>query len=379
MDDLFEYLKWRGDIPFSQVPPTPVDAVIFCELVYIRFGGIVSDDLAHPIFLKDAAKAFLKKPEKERISRTWLDEKLLSAAAESVRFGTAGLAFYRDIHIPAEETQFAAMAFLLDDGSAFLAFRGTDYSLTGWKEDFNMSFQDSIPAQREALAYTREFTEVWPVILRLGGHSKGGNIAVYAAAKSVPEVQQRILAVYNNDGPGFTESLMGDPGYLAMVPRIRTYIPQSSIIGMLLEHEEPYTVVKSSMAGILQHDIYTWEVRGGDFVHVEEVTEESRFIDGTIKRWVADMDKEERSVLVDKVFGLLGAGGKDQLVDLLHPMSIAASVKQLTTDDSLRDLLSNTLQELRQAAIDTRQEMKEDQNSCESNDLVVQSEKIPQE
>ena len=115
MNDLFEYLKWRGDIPFSQVPPTPVDAVIFCELVYIRFDGIVSNDLAHPVFLKDAAKAFLEKPEQERESRIRLDEKLLAAAAESVRFGTTGLAFYRDIHIPEEETQFAAMAFLLDD------------------------------------------------------------------------------------------------------------------------------------------------------------------------------------------------------------------------------------------------------------------------
>ena len=379
MDDLFEYIKWRGDIPFSQVPPTPVDAVIFCELVYIRFGGIVSDDLAHPVFLRDAAKAFLEKPENRRESRIWLDEKLLAAAAESVRFGTAGLAFYRDIHIPEEETQFAAMAFLLDDGSAFLAFRGTDYTLTGWKEDFNMSFQDSVPAQREALAYTQAFTEVWPVILRLGGHSKGGNIAVYAAAKSTPEVQQRILAVYNNDGPGFTEALMGDPGYLAMVPRIKTYIPQSSIIGMLLEHEEPYTVVKSSLTGILQHDIYSWEVMGGDFVHVEEVTQESRFIDGTIKRWVADMDREERSNLVDKVFGLLGAGGKDQLIDLLHPMSIAASVKQLTTDESLRNLLSNTFKELQQAAAETHQEMQAEESSCESNDLVVQSKENSQE
>ena len=379
MDDLFEYLKWRGDISFSQVPPTPVDAVIFCELAYIRFDGIVSGDLSHPVFLSDAAKAFLDKPEKERVSRIWLDEKLLAAAAATRRFRSAGLAFYRDIHIPEEETQFAAMAFLLDDGSAFLAFRGTDYTLTGWKEDFNMSFQDSIPAQREALAYTQEFAEVWPVVMRLGGHSKGGNIAVYAAAKSPPEVQRRILSVYNNDGPGFTESLMGDPGYMAMVPKIKTYIPQSSIIGMLLEHEEAYTVVKSNLTGILQHDIYSWEVLGGDFVHVEEVTRESRLIDGTIKRWVADMSKEERSILVDKVFGLLGAGGKDQLADLLHPASIAASVKQLTGDESLRELLANTFRELRQAAIETRQEMQAEETGCESNGLVLQSKEKSQE
>lgn len=370
MADLFEYLKWRGDIPFSQVPPTPVDAAIFSELVYIHFDGLVSGDLHHPVFLADAAKAFFEKPEKERVSRLRLDEKLLEAAANTRRFRNTGLAFYRDRFIPQEDTQFAAMAFLLDDGSAFLAFRGTDYSLTGWKEDFNMSFQDSIPAQREALAYTREFAAVWPVIMRLGGHSKGGNIAVYAAAKAEPEIQKRILTVYNLDGPGFTDALMGNPGYLAMVPKIKTYLPQSSIIGMLLEHEEPYSVIKSSFAGPLQHELYSWDILGGDYVHVEEVTAGSRFIDGTIKRWIADMSKEERSALVDQVFGLLGASGKDQLLELLHPASIAASVKQFTSNESLRELLVNSLRDLWQAAVETRQELKEE-NGCESNGSVI--------
>lgn len=357
MDDLFEYLKWRGDIPFSQVPPTPVDALIFSELAYINYDGIVASDLTHPVFLCDAAAAFLAKPEAERVTRLRLDEKLLSAAAGSKRFRHAGLAFYRDLFIPEEETQFAAVAFLIDDGSAFLAFRGTDYSLVGWKEDFNMSFQDSIPAQREALRYTLEFAAAWPVIMRLGGHSKGGNIAVYAAAKAPSEIQQRILAVYNNDGPGFTESLMGDPGYVAMVPRIHTYIPQSSIIGMLLEHEEPYIVVKSSLVSILQHEIYSWEIQGGGFVPAEEITDHSRFIDGTIKRWIADMSREERSRLVDTVFGLLSAGGADQLIDLLHPKSMVAALMQLGSDEKKRTLLTKELSEILKSAYETRQEL----------------------
>lgn len=355
MDDLFEYLKWRGDLPFSQVPPTPVDALILSELSYLGFDGIVPDSPTHTVPLPEAAAQFLALPEKEQVCRVRLDVKLLKACAETLRFGKTEITFFRNLFIPEEETQFAAISFLLDDGTAFLSFRGTDYSLVGWKEDFNMSFADSIPAQREALRYTREFAAAFPLLMRLGGHSKGGNVAVYAAAKAEQAIQTRILDVYNNDGPGFTEALMGDAGYLAMVPKIHTYIPQSSIIGMLLEHEEPYTVVKSSLFSILQHECYSWEVKGGDFVHVDEITSHSKFIDSTIKHYLADMSKAERSDFVDTVFGLLGTGGADQLFDLLHPKNIGAILKTLGNDEKKRNYLLEEGRELLRAAYAAKQ------------------------
>ena len=197
--------------------------------------------------------------------------------------------------------------------------------------------------------------EVCPLPLYLGGHSKGGNVAVYAAAKAEPALQQRILGVYNNDGPGFTDILMGDPGYIAMVPKIHTFIPQSSIIGMLLEHEEPYTVVKSSLFSILQHECFSWEIKGGDFVHVDEITEHSRFIDRTLKNYLAEMDKNERSEFVDAFFSLLGAGGADQVFDLLHPKQIAAVIKTLSTDEKRRNFLFDKVRELLRAARTAKQ------------------------
>lgn len=361
MADLFDYLKWRGDLPFASVPPTPVDALLFSSLVYIGFEGIVPNDLSHPVPLHVAADAFLKLPDAEARVRTKTDLTLLKAAADTLRFRNVQLAFYRSKLIPEEETQFAAIAFLLDDDTAFLIFRGTDYSLVGWKEDFNMSFQDSVPAQREAVAYTLSFAAKYTGQLRLGGHSKGGNLSVYAGAKVPLGVQNRIIAVYNLDGPGFTGSLMGNNGYLRLVPKIRTYIPESSIIGILLEHEEPYTVIKSRHISILQHEPYSWEIMGGEFIHLDEISAGTRFADRTIKNWIADMDSQERNTFVDALFDLLSAGGANQVSDLLHPKSILAFFRTLRANDKTKKLLTGEMIELLKAVGETLVQLRREQ------------------
>ena len=278
----------------------------------------------------------------------------LRAAAETARFGGCKMVLYRDEFVPEEETQFAAMTFLLPDGTAFVAFRGTDRSLVGWKEDFNMAFQEAVPAQLLAQDYVREVAAEYGMPLRLGGHSKGGNLAVFAAARSTPDIQQRILEVYNNDGPGFTGYLMGDPGYLAMVPRIKTYVPQSSVIGMLLEHEEPYTIIKSNQVSVLQHDPYSWEVMGPNFVPMQSITADSQFVNQTIKAWIADMDTQERNRLVDALFGLLGTGGIDKALDIFHPRNIRTYIKTLGNDPETRQILAAEFQNLMEAAKRTR-------------------------
>lgn len=357
MANLFDYLKWRGDLTFTQDPPNGVDALIFSALSYIRFGGRTEEEPNTPIHLRDAAEDFFALEDHEHRLRVKMDMELLHAAACTVRFGFTKLYLYRDLFIPEQETQFAAVTFLLDDGSACLTFRGTDNSLVGWKEDFNMSFQQTIPAQRLALQYTREVAAEYTAPLRLCGHSKGGNLAVFAAARSSPMVQERILEVYNNDGPGFTDYMMGDPGYKAMVPRIKTYIPQSSVIGMLLEHEEPYTVIRSKTVGLLQHDLYSWEVLGREFIPMQEITADSQFLDATIKTWFAEMSNQERGQLVDVMFSLLGTGGVDNALDIFHPKNIKTYVKTLSNDENLRRILSTEFQSLIEAARKTKAQL----------------------
>lgn len=354
MATIFDYLTWRGDLLFTQDGPNGVDALIFSGLSYIPFVGKAAESPETPITLREAAAEFLALEDCESRVRLKNDLPLLRMAAESQRFGSAKITMYRNSLIPEQETQFAAVTFLLDDGTAFLAFRGTDDTLVGWKEDFNMSFQQTVPAQRLALQYTRDVALEYSVPLRLGGHSKGGNVAVFAASRSSPMIQNRILEVYNHDGPGFTDYLMGDPGYIAMVPRIKTYIPQSSVIGMLLEHEEPYTVVKSRQLGILQHDFYSWEVLGRDFIKMEEVTEGSQQLDTTIKTWFAQMSNQERSQLVDVMFTLLGTGGVETAWDIFHPKNIRNYLKTLSSDENLRRVLSTEFQSFIEVARKTR-------------------------
>ncbi len=365
MANIMDYLKWWGDLTFTQVPPNAVDALVFSCLSYVCYGGAAEKTPEIPVTLRDAAAECFSLDDYETRCRVKNDLDLLREAAKTTRFGLSEICHYRDQLIPEQETQFAAMTFLLDDGSIFLAFRGTDLSLVGWKEDFNMTFQQTIPAQRLAMQYTREIALEYQRPMRLGGHSKGGNLAVFAAARSSPMIQQQILGVYNHDGPGFTKYLMGDPGYLAMVPRIETYIPQSSVIGMLLEHEEPYTVIQSKTVGLLQHDPYSWEVLGPGFIPVEEITESSQFVDATIKTWFADMTNQERNQLVDVMFTLLGTGGVENVQGLIQPKNIRAYIKTLSSDVNLRRILSSEFQSLLDAARKTRAKFEKDRGLLE--------------
>lgn len=358
MGDMLEYIRWRGDLSFADVPFGPVDGLIFSTLVYLRLEGIVPADTRYPVPLQVAAEAFAALADTEERVRSRNDLSLLQAAANAERFRDVRLCCYRSRLLEQEQTQFAAMGCMLTDGTVFLAFRGTDNTLVGWQEDFNMSFCDSVPAQRAAAAYVKEFADSWPVLLRLGGHSKGGNLAVYAAAKQESMVQRRILGIYNLDGPGFTEAMLTDPGYLAMVPKIFTYIPESSVIGMLLEHEEAYSVIKSRQIGLLQHEPYSWEVMGGDFVHVQEISEGNRFADRTIKNWIRDMTKEERETLVETIFALVRSGGASEVKDLLHPRNIYAFLKTLKQNPQSQKLLAGEFMELLRAIRETAEQMK---------------------
>ena len=296
MADLFDYLLWRGDLGMDVVPTNPVDTLILSELSYLGYEGLVPGDFLHPVPLRVVAEAFLALPDSDKRIHLKKDPELLAACAKTKRLGELRLVFYRDELLPEMESQFAAVTWLLPGGSAIVTYRGTDTTLTGWKEDFNMSFQDSVPAQEKALWYLEAFTKVHSDMpLMLVGHSKGGNMAVYSAARCQPEIQERITAVHNHDGPGFQAAVIREPGYRAILPKVRTFVPQSSVVGMLLEHEEPYTVVRSRQLSLLQHDPYSWEVLGGDFIRVEEVDENSRHLDATIKTWLSQTSIQERS------------------------------------------------------------------------------------
>ena len=354
MADIFDYLQWRGDLPMDAVPPNPVDTLILSELSYIDFEGLVSEDFLHPVPLKVAADAFENLPDRENRVRVKKDAELMAACARTERFGDLRLVFYRSELLPEQQSQFAAVTWLLPDGSAVITYRGTDLTLTGWKEDFNMSFQEFVPSQEKALRYLEAFARAHTGPVCLAGHSKGGNLAVYAAARCQPELRERIIFAHNHDGPGFHSAMMADPGYREALPRVRTFLPQSSVVGMLLEHEEPYTVVRSRQMSLLQHEPYSWEVLGGDFVRMEEIDENSRFLDSTIKTWLAGTTIAERNAFVDAVYELLTLSQTDDLRDIILPRNVLRYLRTLTTDEHIRSVITREFSNLFRTAVELR-------------------------
>ena len=313
MTTLFDYLSWRGDLPLSADPFHEVDGVILARFTYMPFHRVLQRDSLTPTTVEAVCRALLALPDIETAVRRRGDTDLLRALVESPRYKGMVLTAYADRLDAESQTQFSAITVKLEEGHYCVAYRGTDNTLIGWKEDFNMAFICPVPAQLSAVKYLERIAAGTDGALMLGGHSKGGNLAVYAGAFCSEAAQQRIELVYNFDGPGFDQKILDQAGYEAICPRVRTFVPQSSVVGMLLGHEEQYTVVHSQETGLTQHNIYTWDVERESLSYLDTVTHGSRFIDRTLKDWLAGMSVEQRAVLVDTVYEVMqqtGAAGQ---------------------------------------------------------------------
>lgn len=316
MANMFDYLTWRGDLTLSQSPFQDVDSLILSTLAYVFFDGILSESMEETVTIAQAAELYFARPQEVWKSRVEEDWELLKHLAESERFSKMELCGYVNKLDFAAEKQFSALTILIGDGMAFVAYRGTDSSSVGWKEDFNMSFMDTVPSQQEAGIYLCRAAEYFKGKLRVGGHSKGGNLAVWAGVFCPTAVQRRIAAVWSNDGPGFHDDILSLPRHIRLAERIHTIVPKSSVVGMLLEHEEDYTVVDSSQQGLMQHDGFSWAVLGNRFVRLHSVTRQARLTDQELRGWVQGLTVEQREKFVDSAFQVLEASGAQTLTDL---------------------------------------------------------------
>ena len=344
MADLLDYLDWRGDLTLAQDPFNEVDNLILAELSFVDFRDIVPPpEAGSSVELRTAAEAYFARfPEGEKIDMGVLVPDaipdMLRKMVNTRRFGSMRLNCFADWLDVDRAEQFAALTVETGDGAVYLAFRGTDDTLAGWKEDFNMACVPEVPAQKMAVSYLDAVARRYPRRkLRLGGHSKGGNLAVWAAVFCRPAVQRRIQAVWSNDGPGFHADIAHLPEYLRVADRITTIIPQSSVVGMLLEHEADSTVVESRAQGMLQHDGFSWEVRGRSFVRVDGVTRQGRRNDRTMREWLRQMPLEQREKFVEGLFEVLTASGAVTLTDLKEDrlrsaLAMARAVKDMEKD-----------------------------------------------
>ena len=319
MGNLLDYLDWRGDLTFDLVPFGEIDGIILSCMSYVDLDNIVPGPGEGEIDLAAAATMFQMWQGDPNIKRkktfiSWAPDLLLRMAVTK-RYEGAVLKSYVSKVDEESELQFSAIEVVTSDGISFISFRGTDDTLIGWKEDFNMSYRD-VPADKAAVAYLNQVQEDSSGAIRIGGHSKGGHLAVYAAAFCRPEIRSRIQAIYDLDGPGVRESIYALPELYETADRIHRYIPEESVIGMLLEHHAVPTILRSNEKGLMQHNPLSWQLIGNRLETVQYLGKAGTMFDAAFRQWIHSIPEEERHIFIDDIFDMLEASGAENLSDL---------------------------------------------------------------
>ena len=357
MATILDYLDWRGDVPFSVSPFNEVDNYIVSKIGTPDFTGLVPGDMREIPIREVCDRYFTVYGDNGRYLGLLASKKInptIKRLPGTVRFGDLMLSGFVSSIVPSETKQFSALTVTLPDGTRYVSFRGTDDNLISWKENLLMAVNDTVAAQADALDYLIRAASKLDGPIIVGGHSKGGNLAVYAAANAPEEIQNRIIRVYNNDGPGFRPEFLTGKGYLAVRGRVQTLLPQHSIVGTLLTQDEGFTIVKSTKSGIAAHDGFNWEVNATGFVRCAKLSRGSRAFEESMTTVLEKMDDTERIEFIDELFEVLGAAGAENLTDLTeHKLRGAVSIvnsfrKGSKTKKFILEIIESTLKELAQ-------------------------------
>ncbi|GFI61522.1 hypothetical protein IMSAG049_00681 [Clostridiales bacterium] len=354
MPNMLDYIDWRGDLTFDKSSFNDIDNLIFTQLSFIDFDSIVTGFNEEGFIpISEAAEIFFKRHEANKVEMGVLVPNdiiiLLEKMASAPRFKDLLLTKYISKINYEKPQQFAAITIMLDSEKYYIAFRGTDDTIVGWKEDFNMGFMTAVPSQLDSVTYVEGVAAEIDGKIIIGGHSKGGNLSIYSALNCNDVVKERLIRVYNNDGPGFSRKIIDTDEYAKIAGKVKTIIPESSVVGIMLEHEEKFTIVKSSQSGLLQHDSFSWEVLGTDFIVTEERSQYSEISDSALKTWLGELNTEERELFVDTLFDILQSTDAKTLMDLNSnkletAMAMLKSIKNL--DDEKRTAMNKILGEL---------------------------------
>lgn len=349
MTNITDYIKWRADILFDEVGINEIDSLIFTELAYLPLEDIVPDFNSNDkITIADIGKKFFEIHDENISIGAIIPSKeivgLLKRVMNTPRFkDVKAWGYVNDIDIK-NQCQFSAICFDIGDKLTYVSYRGTDDTIIGWKENFNMAFFTPIPSQRYGAEYLNGVAERTKGKLFLGGHSKGGNLAVYAALFSSEKAKKRIIAVHSFDGPGFQEdfikSLDGNP----TVSKITTIVPENSTVGMIFDAVGELKSIKSSQRGLRQHDAFSWGIMGGNFISAE-LGKAARDFHDLLKKWVQKMTREEKIDFVEALYKIFTVTDATTLSEI-NADKIKFISAMLKADDNTKKIIFNGVRNL---------------------------------
>lgn len=313
MADIFDYLYWRKDLSFKAAPFNEIDSLILSNLAYIHFNSIVNEEAVFKtITIGKAADLFLKKQPDDKLYRDKRDLRFIEILKDAPRFKGLKLYYYQENYDHEKETQFAAVSIRIKSGLTYVAFRGTDGFLAGWKENFNSSFAVT-KAQKSAVRYLNKTASLTFDRLIVGGHSKGGNLAVFASAYADKKVQKRIVRIYNNDGPGFNFELVSRDKLDLIKDKLITFTPSFSIVAMIMEQISDPVIIASNGSYVMQHDPYSWQIEPTNFKIESDYDKFSKVLHKTMDRWLASVDIGSREIFIDAVYEIITVGDSRDL------------------------------------------------------------------
>ena len=354
MADLFDYLDWRGDLTFEQAPFCKIDGIILAQVIYINYTGLVSPDFKSQIEIPrlweslKSARDFTARCDMGPMVSTHTPE-LLERACRSARFAGVKACAYSELFDRQKNEQFAAVTFVLPDKTCVIAFRGTDDTVTGWRENFNLGYMPEIPSHIQALDYVSEAYKALKTKFILAGHSKGGNLALHTAVFADSKIRKNISAIYDFDGPGFSSDFYQKPEFLEIKDRLYVIYPEQSIVGMIFHRPSHFEVIKSESFAVYQHDPFNWHVLGADFEKANDVCRESKFFHKSLNHWIETMSIEEKEKFISSLFDVIKAAEYDRF-SAITKNGLSASARMIKKlgkmDKEMRDAIFNSIHEL---------------------------------
>lgn len=341
MGNIIDYVEEYGKYSLLERPFNEVDSLVLCQLTYLSYGEFVPGikEEGHPVSIQ----LIYRHQDRDKIlDDYWYrqnNKTLFEAVARSRRFGTLKMNYYVNIINEGEQTQFCAMTYVLEDKNIYLAYRGTDATIVGWKEDLNLAFSKPLNSQKLATEYMNQVAGYIAGEFYAGGHSKGGNLAVYAAMNCKEETREKLLRVFNHDGPGFRPEIRQQGHYEEIKDRIVKFIPRSSLVGTILEDQRDFEILESYGVGMLQHNAYSWKVEGNAFVRAQNMSQGKLRRDAALNEWILSLTEEETHAFVDTLYEVVAA-------------SEASNVFQFGAD--WKKCLQNVLEAAREVDDDTK-------------------------
>jgi len=346
-----DYIKKYGHNTFEEKEFTEIDNIVFSLLSYVYYDGIVSTNTRNKMTIKQVRDFFYKMHDLNGIKKELLAVrngiKLLDVISRTRRY--KDLLVYSYSYIGDDSQQFSALTFEINPKLVYVAFEGTDHLISGWEEDCKMAYSFPVNAHKNAIKYLNSNFTFRNCNIIVGGHSKGGNLALVSSMYCNFITRNKILKIYNNDGPGLRQKQLESKHYDHIKNKLIHIVPNQTIVGLLLRHTDDYKVVKSSRRGIFAHDAMTWQVNNDEFV-LADLSKFSKVLDKGIIKWLDKYDDSKRKEFVDCIFEVFKKNNINSLIEIMQSNKLVLTLlrETINMDPIVKEMIKDLISVLRQ-------------------------------